>query len=270
MTYFGFLLWFLVLPIVILLGLHGLDRRRGRGYVPGLGRYPLRALALLVLIAVVYTTPWDNYLVAKEVWGYPPERVVGVVLGYVPLEEYTFFVLQTVMTGLWVLWLARRLPGRAYTPRRRSLPLLLGALGAMWLLSVGSLTGGVRPAFYLSLILVWALPPVMLQVAFGKDILSRHGRLAALGLAVPTLYLWAADTYAIRDGIWAINPLYKLGLHLPGGLPVEEAVFFLATNVLITFGLVLAASEEAYERFSALRHWMSRRKGSTVFLQLWD
>jgi lycopene cyclase domain-containing protein len=259
MTYFGFLLWFLVLPIVILLGLHGLDRRRGRGYVPGLGRYPLRALALLVLIAVVYTTPWDNYLVAKEVWGYPPERVVGVVLGYVPLEEYTFFVLQKVMTGLWVLWLARRLPGRTYTPRRRSLP--LGVLGVMWLLSVGSLAGGVRPAFYLSLILVWALPPVMLQVAFGEDILRRYGRLVALGLGAPTLYLWAADTYAIRNGIWAINPLYTLGLHLPGGLPVEEAVFFLATNVLITFGLVLTTAEEAYERLSAVREQMRGRKG---------
>jgi lycopene cyclase domain-containing protein len=261
MTYFGFLLWFLVLPIVILLGLYGLDRRRGGGYVPGLGRYPLRALVLLVLIAVVYTTPWDNYLVAKGVWGYPPERVVGVVLGYVPLEEYTFFVLQTVMTGLWVLWLARRLPGRANTPRRSSLPLLLGVLGVIWFMSVGLLAWGVRRAFYLSLILVWALPPVMLQVAFGEDILRRHGRLVALGLGVPTLYLWAADTYAIRNGIWAIHPLYTLGLHLPGGLPVEEAVFFLATNILITFGLVLATSEEAYERFSAVRERMGGRQG---------
>ncbi|MBN8501714.1 MAG: lycopene cyclase domain-containing protein, partial [Sphingomonadales bacterium] len=53
-----------------------------------------------VVIAVVYTTPWDNYLVATRVWWYNPGLVTGFVIGYVPIEEYTFFVLQTVLMPL--------------------------------------------------------------------------------------------------------------------------------------------------------------------------
>ena len=59
--------------------------------------------SLLVLIAVAYTTPWDNYLVATNVWWYDESLVTGLKLGWVPIEEYTFFVLQTLMTGLWTL-----------------------------------------------------------------------------------------------------------------------------------------------------------------------
>ncbi|MEL7363476.1 MAG: lycopene cyclase domain-containing protein, partial [Bacteroidota bacterium] len=65
-----------------------------------------RALGLIVVIAFVYTTPWDNYLVYREVWGYPPERVVARI-GYVPIEEYMFFVLQSLITGLFTLRVLR-------------------------------------------------------------------------------------------------------------------------------------------------------------------
>ena len=71
-----------------------------------------------VLLAVVYTTPWDNYLVATGVWYYDPQLVSGIVLGWVPIEEYTFFVLQTILTSLVLLFVARRWHG----PRGRPAP----------------------------------------------------------------------------------------------------------------------------------------------------
>ena len=63
-----------------------------------------------VLIALIWTTPWDNYLVATRVWWYDPALVTGLTLGWVPIEEYTFFVVQTLMAGLWLLAWMRRLP----------------------------------------------------------------------------------------------------------------------------------------------------------------
>lgn len=64
------------------------------------------------MIALIYTTPWDNYLVASGVWFYDPARVWNIILGWVPLEEYIFFILQTILTGLIVAgllrWEARR------------------------------------------------------------------------------------------------------------------------------------------------------------------
>jgi 15-cis-phytoene synthase/lycopene beta-cyclase len=46
------------------------------------------------------------------------------------------------------------------------------------------------------------------------------------------------DTLALRRGTWTIESGTKLGIHVWDGLEIEEAIFFLATNTLIVFGLV--------------------------------
>src|SRR6185503_20826468 len=83
--------------------------------IPGFrhGRAIWTGIAIHVLLAVVYTTPWDNYLVATGVWYYNPRLVTGFVIGYVPIEEYTFFVLETILSGLCWWFLAGRFP---FTP----------------------------------------------------------------------------------------------------------------------------------------------------------
>jgi 15-cis-phytoene synthase/lycopene beta-cyclase len=57
-----------------------------------------------------------------------------------------------------------------------------------------------------------------------------------LPIALPTLYLWAVDTLALKRGTWVIATGTKYGIHLWDGLDIEEALFFLATNTLIVFG----------------------------------
>ena len=110
MTYFGFLARFLLIPLGIMALLLWRDRGRDVGLPVHLRNFPGWAVILLhVAVAVIYTTPWDNYLVATGVWWYDPALVTGVTLGWVPIEEYTFFVLQTLLTGMWLLWLAPRL-----------------------------------------------------------------------------------------------------------------------------------------------------------------
>lgn len=55
-------------------------------------------------------------------------------------------------------------------------------------------------------------------------------------IAVPTIYLWFVDTLALRRGTWVITSGTKYGIHLWDGLEIEEALFFLVTNMLIVFG----------------------------------
>lgn len=98
MTYGQFLLIFLVIPIVTL----GLVLRRH------LTLRNLREVGLMALVAFAYATPWDNLIVAQGVWAYDPARVAGIILGWVPLEEYLFFLLQPVLAGLVVLALLTR------------------------------------------------------------------------------------------------------------------------------------------------------------------
>jgi lycopene cyclase domain-containing protein len=102
MTYGAFLVVFLVLPIGVLA--LALRRRMTPAW-----RWSVGAVAV---IAVLYTAPWDNYIIAQGVWSYPPGRVLGPTLGFVPLEEYAFFVLQVLLTGLVLL----ALMGRQHTP----------------------------------------------------------------------------------------------------------------------------------------------------------
>jgi lycopene beta-cyclase len=252
-TYFGFLAVFVGIPLVILTFLIWLDHRQERRLPQTLRSFPAGwALTALVLIAVIYTTPWDNYLVANQVWWYDPALVTGLTLGWVPIEEYTFFILQTILTGLWLLWLARRiLPARGTFRLRKSLRWgITFPLGVFWLLSAAILATGWQPGTYLALILVWALPPVMLQTAFGADILWHYRRLVIPGILIPTMYLSAADSLAIQAGTWTISPTQTLGIHFVGGLPLEEFTFFLVTNILVIFGMLLILARESRRRLS--------------------
>jgi lycopene cyclase domain-containing protein len=62
---------------------------------------------VLAGLALTYTTPWDNFLVYKGIWSYPKGRVL-MSLGWVPVEEYSFFVIQTAFTCLWFLTVLER------------------------------------------------------------------------------------------------------------------------------------------------------------------
>ena len=263
MTYFGFLLRFLGIPIVLLAVVTWLDYRRGKPIPVNFRAWPVWAGILLhVVVAVVYTTPWDNYLVATGVWYYDPKLVTGIVLGWVPIEEYTFFVVQTIMAGLWIVFLMRRLPVDPDPPplqrNWRIFPVV--ALGVIWAGSAVLLASGWPPGTYLGLELIWALPPIMLQFAFGGDILRRYGRLVLLSIVSLTLYLSLADFLAIGSGTWEINPARSLHWLIGGVLPFEEVVFFLLTNTLVTLGLVLVLAQESHQRFHRMVQWFRDRR----------
>jgi lycopene cyclase domain-containing protein len=260
MTYFGVLATFIVPPLLILAILVPRDVwRRLRGDPARVNWLPYLAILVHVGLALIYTTPWDNYLVASGVWWYDPALVTGHTIGYVPIEEYTFFVVQTLLTGLWTLALVRRYPERAFTPRPGARRIAVGIVGAIWLASTVLLFSGWMPGRYLSLILSWALIPILLQLAYGADILLARGRrlLAAVGL--PTLYLWLVDFLAIGWGTWTIDPAQTTGIKL-GVLPVEEMIFFLMTNLLIGFGMTLLLSPASQARLRELaRQWRAWR-----------
>lgn len=229
LTYAEFLLLFVLPPIVLL----------GAIVVPRLAR-PLAAaagIALLVVLAMVYTTPWDNYLLGRGVWYYGENATLGR-LWLAPIEEYAFFVLQTVLAGLWLHYLgcAPDPDTDGGTTGARLFGtfgwLSVAAVGA-WLLAVSDPRG-----FYLGAIFLWAAPVAAFQWAVGGPVLWRYRRLVVTGVTIPTLYLSAIDRIAIDLGIWMLSSDHTTGLTVLG-LPIEEGAFFLVTNVLVVQGLVL-------------------------------
>jgi lycopene beta-cyclase len=99
MTYGQFLLLFLVPPLLAALAVTWRIA----------GRREWLALFAVMALALVYTTPWDNYLVIRGVWSFDDDRVLGVFLWRVPLEEYLFYLLQVLITGLFTVWLLARM-----------------------------------------------------------------------------------------------------------------------------------------------------------------
>jgi lycopene cyclase domain-containing protein len=251
MSYFGFLARFLLIPIFLFALLNYWEWRRSKGLPPSLqASSPWKLLAVLVVVALVYTTPWDNYLVATGVWWYDPAQVTGIILGWVPLEEYLFFILQPILVGLWLFWLARRLP-EVPASNDNGMHIRVGStvlVCLVWIAAIMILVTKWQPGIYLALTLAWALPPIMLQLFFGMDILLRHWRLTLLTSIPIALYLSFADTLAISAGIWTIDPEQSLGLLLGGRLPIEESIFFTLTTILVTFGLVLGLAAESRRR----------------------
>jgi lycopene cyclase domain-containing protein len=283
MTYFGFLLRFLFIPILIFLAVTFWDNRNNK-QIDGFrnGRAVWAAIGIHILLAVIYTTPWDNYLVATGVWYYNPELVTGIVLGYVPIEEYTFFVVETILAGLWWWFLAKRIAltppfGRpspkgtggfipnkllVYLRRRGAVATSTCVLGVLWLISTYLFFFGTESWTYLSIILFWALPPIILQLLFGADILWHHRKLVFWSIVGPGTYLSLMDIVALKETTWSISPSQTTGILFFGILPLEEVLFFFITNMLLTFGMTLLLANVSQERFAEIkkqvRAWKER------------
>ncbi len=241
MTYFGFLLCFLILPILIFLFLNWRNFNK-----------PFWLAVLLhVFLAVAYTTPWDNYLVATHVWFYNPQLVTGILFGYVPLEEYTFFVLQTILAGLWWRFLSERFSTpQNFKPSKPARLIAFFVTLIVWIFFTALFFNGEKYVAYLSITLFWALPAVLPQLLFGADILWHHRKLVALAILIPALYLSLTDIVALKATTWLISPTQTTGILFFGILPLEEVVFFLVTNILIAFGMTLLLSNESKQRLS--------------------
>jgi lycopene cyclase domain-containing protein len=234
LTYLDFLAVFLGPPIVALAALLWRDGcRLGRGHCVALG------LGIVTFIGLVYTTPWDNALIGRGVWWYG-DGAVRATVWLAPVEEYLFMLLQPVLSGLWLTRLSRPAIPTASTwrtgmsLRNRGSGVLAGAL--VTAAGLGFLT--TEPTFYLGAILAWAGPVFALQWGFGWRHLWDQRRPLTLGVVIPTLYLAASDRIAIDLGIWSLSPTYTTGVTV-GGLPVEEGLFFLVTNMFVVQGLLL-------------------------------
>jgi lycopene cyclase domain-containing protein len=270
MTYFGFLLRFLVIPILIFLTISYWDNRNHR-QIKGFrnGRAVWVAIAVHIALAVIYTTPWDNYLVATGVWYYNPDLVTGKLIGYVPIEEYTFFVLETILSGLWWWFLARRLspPRKGFKPNKRLVYLSTCLLAILWLLAAYLFFLGASKWTYLSIILFWALPAILPQLLFGADILWHYRKLVFWGIFIPALYLSVMDVVALTETTWSISPAQTTGILFFGILPLEEVVFFFITNILIVNGMTLLLANVSQGRFAEIKEQLRGWKETRTFRQ---
>lgn len=76
---------------------------------------------------------------------------------------------------------------------------------------------------------------------FGHGVYRQPRRTVAAILPVAAVFLlW--DVIAVAAGAWWFNPRYLVGVILPGGLPLEEVLFFVVIPLcaLLTYSAVSA------------------------------
>lgn len=223
MTYLKFLMFFLGIPLV---GFSFLAIKTKR-----LGIKNRTGILLMIIIALVYTTPWDNYLIMRGVWDYPRGMVMGT-LGFVPIEEYGFMILQSMLVG--IVW---SLGSKNFKPQNLSF-CFTGIIGASLIGLLGVLCLTKTSGTYLGLLLVWACPPLALQWGLGARVLTTSMSHWILMWVSLTVFFCFADSFAISKGIWWLNDATRTGLEI-GNLPFEEALFFGLTNLFLIQGLCL-------------------------------
>lgn len=203
-------------------------------------------LALLLAIVVAFTFPWDSHAVARRTWEFDPKGVWRRV-GYLPVEEVAFFVIQTlivvaaveVVRRLGVAWLGGPWP----TGREAWSLLVVGGpvLGVTWLV-VGLAGRRIGPRsrwHYAWHLLYWFLPVIAAQWLVGPHLLGPRWPMIVVPALVVGAYLCWADLVAVRAGLWFFDEAQVTGVRWRGVLPWEEVAFFFLTSILVAQSWVL-------------------------------
>lgn len=79
---------------------------------------------------------------------------------------------------------------------------------------------------------------LLLQWAAGHNRLWEARTILVVAVALPTLYLTAADGIAIANGVWMLHSSRIVNVRI-GDVPLEECIFFLLTNAMVVQSVLL-------------------------------
>ena len=103
----------------------------------------------------------------------------------------------------------------------------------------------MRHLAYVGVLALCLLGTLPLELWLGVRVYRRPRRLLLTLLPVLVVFVvW--DLYAVHAGHWTFDPAQTLGWVLPGGLPIEEVLFFLVVPV---------CSLLAFEAVRTVRDW---------------
>jgi lycopene cyclase domain-containing protein len=209
----------------------------------------IEALGLVLLAVMVFTTPWDNLAAKWGIWGFPREKY-SLRLGYLPIEEYAFFLLQSLNVVLAVRALFHFFPdwelGQETDIGKWTL-IFLAASVIPWIFVAIQLRWlrrhfGARVNYAIHL--AWFLPVIYVQWILAPPLFWAHAGLLALVTAAFGIYYTLADLAAVRAGTWFFDEKQITGAKLGEILPWEEIAFFFLTSLLVAQSYLLLLPEE--------------------------
>ncbi len=240
-TYLRFHLIFNLPVLVLLLALNCL--------APVTSREAL-AFGLVLIAVMVFTIPWDNLAAKWGIWGFPREKY-SLRIGYLPVEEYAFFILQGVNVMLAVRTLFYFFPGwltGMETGIGIGTLIFIGASVIPWAVVAAQLRWLRRrkgPCLNYALHLAWFLPVIYVQWIIAPSLFWAHAGLLGLVTAAFGSYYTLADLAAVRAGTWFFDEQQITSTKLAGVLPWEEIAFFFLTSLLVAQSYLLLLPGES-------------------------
>ena len=240
MSYFRFHLIFNVPLLILLIVLGG---------TPVWTTGEIVAAALVLVAVMIFTTPWDNLAAKWGIWGFPREKF-SLRIGYLPVEEYAFFLLQSLNVMLAVRAIFRFVPDWMTGQETAITSWTLICLAASiipWALVVAQLLWlrrKVGPRVNYANHLAWFLPVIYVQWVIAPPLFLGHAGLLALVTVAFGIYYTLADLVAVRAGTWFFDEKQITGVKLGGVLPWEEIAFFFLTSLLVAQSYLLLVPSE--------------------------
>lgn len=207
---------------------------------PLLGSFDKIKLISISILAVLYTTPWDNYIIYHKAWWYRKDAVIGTI-GYVPIEEYLFFIIQTIFTTLWASFCSRWTLNSLYLKNTNRTQFYVIRYSMISIMAIAMYIGWTNaiPAtktFYMGSIVWWIMFVVIALWFLSGPYVCKRYKATLISVIVPSAYLCYVDVIALRARVWHINEATSLEIFLINDLPLEEIVFFFLTNILVAIG----------------------------------
>jgi lycopene cyclase domain-containing protein len=100
---------------------------------------------------------------------------------------------------------------------------------------------------YVAILAFVMLGCLWLEVALRTRVFRRWRRLA-LSILPAVLIFFAWDVYAVAQGHWWFDPDRILGLYLPGSVPFDEVLFFVAIPIASVLTLEAVRSVKPHWR----------------------
>jgi lycopene cyclase domain-containing protein len=166
-------------------------------------------------------------------------------VGYLPVEEYAFFLLQSLNVMLAIRALFHFVPDWLIGQEAEIGIVTLICLAASiipWAFiafNVRRLRRRVGPSVNYANHLIWFLPVIYAQWLLAPALVWGHAGLLALVTAAFGIYYTLADLAAVRAGTWFFDEKQITGVKLGGVLPWEEIAFFFLTSLLVAQSYLL-------------------------------
>eukprot|EP01084_Bolivina_argentea_P259245 437372_1 len=210
-----------------------------------------KLIPFLLVIAIIQAAIWDNYGTYVGIWTFS-DRVLGHI-GFLPLEEYTWILMQVLISVIFTLRMWISLSFKAfYKPqidtKKCLLFTLIGAIVYLILMVYGAnslhsyLTDESNEnnkSFLCSgIILSFFVPFILLQWFVFSKIFYQNKIIWLLSWSIPGIYTYLIDCLAVHQKIWTFDYSYTHNIWLFGCVNTDILMLYIIATQICSFPIL--------------------------------